>query len=81
MAGGGSSGTDQSQDWQKAAGISIAIIGSFLTGLAFVLQKKAHMAGDEMDPTSSEYLKNPIWWAGMLSCKFNSIYRSYKDYR
>ena len=70
MAGGGSSSTDQSQDWQKAAGITIAVIGSFLTGAAFVLQKKAHMAGDEMDPTSNAYLKNPIWWMGMLSRKY-----------
>lgn len=66
---GGSSSTAQNEDWQKAAGISISIIGSLLTGLAFVLQKKGHMSGGEIDPTSNAYLKSPVWWFGMLSRK------------
>jgi hypothetical protein len=73
MAGGGSSAGEQTQDWQKAAGITIAIVGSVLTGLAFVLQKMGHMnSGGEIDPISTAYFKSPVWWMGMVSRKYFS---------
>jgi hypothetical protein len=72
MAGGGSSSGEQNQEWQKAAGITISVIGSFLTGLAFVLQKMGHMSGGEIDPVSTAYFKSPVWWLGMLSRKWFS---------
>ena len=74
MAGGGSSSGEQNQEWQKAAGITISVIGSFLTGLAFVLQKMGHMSGGEIDPVSTAYFKSPVWWLGMLCRKLFSSY-------
>jgi hypothetical protein len=40
MAGGG--GASGNEVWQKIVGITLALLGAFFTGAAFVFQKKAH---------------------------------------
>ena len=69
MAGSSSSSGPQDQLWQKIVGITIALLGSFFIGAAFIFQKKAHNTNPGRDPNDHSYLKNPMWWAGMLMSK------------
>jgi hypothetical protein len=65
--GGGGATTEDSPEWKKAVGITMALLGSFFIGAAFIFQKKAHMAKVSGE-TGGElaYLKSPLWWAGMV---------------
>ena len=68
MAGGGGTSTGSEPEWYKIAGVTLAISGAFFTGLAFILQKKAHLQ-IETEQLGHSYLRSPIWWGGMLSCR------------
>ncbi len=69
---GGSSSTSEGQDqlWQRIVGITIALAGSFFIGAAFIFQKKAHLANPNPDPNDHSYLKNSLWWTGMVMSMF-----------
>jgi hypothetical protein len=71
--GGGASTTEDSPEWKKAVGITMALLGSFFIGAAFIFQKKAHMAKVAGDTSDLAYLKSPLWWTGMVMMGIGEI--------
>lgn len=60
----------------KYIGLGLAISSSLAIGTSFIITKKGLMAASsqqESDTVGFEYLKNPIWWAGMLTMAIGEI--------
>lgn len=59
----------------KYIGLGLAISSSLAIGTSFIITKKGLMASanDGRDEVGLEYLKNPIWWAGMLTMAIGEI--------
>lgn len=62
--------------WHKPVGITLALSSSIFIGTSFIIKKKGlletnalgHKAGQ-----SHAYLKNPLWWTGMLLMALGEI--------
>ena len=53
----------------KYIGLSLAILSSAAIGTSYVITKKGLQSASEkngFDGDGHEYLKNPIWWTGMV---------------
>lgn len=58
----------------KYIGLGLAISSSLAIGTSFIITKKGLMAaGNDDEEVGLEYLKNPIWWAGMLTMAVGEI--------
>ena len=60
----------------KYIGLGLAISSSLAIGTSFIITKKGLMAASSAqheDTVGFEYLKNPIWWAGMLTMAVGEI--------
>lgn len=60
----------------KYVGLLLAIIGSFAIGSSIVITKKGLQDATERhgyEGSGYQYLKNPIWWAGMLTMALGEL--------
>lgn len=61
----------------KYIGLGLAVSSSLAIGTSFIITKKGLMAAssqqDQQNEVGLEYLKNPIWWAGMLTMAAGEI--------
>lgn len=60
----------------KYIGLALAISGSFAIGTSFIITKKGLMAASSQQGfqgDSYQYLKNPIWWAGIITMAVGEI--------
>jgi drug/metabolite transporter (DMT)-like permease len=59
----------------KYIGLALAISSSFAIGTSFIITKKGLKDASKQgfDGDGHEYLKNPIWWAGMLTMAVGEI--------
>lgn len=58
----------------KYIGLGLAISSSLAIGTSFIITKKGLMAASaQRETVGLEYLKNPIWWAGMLTMAVGEI--------
>ncbi|KAH3682108.1 hypothetical protein WICPIJ_006911 [Wickerhamomyces pijperi] len=59
----------------KYIGLALAISSSFAIGTSFIITKQGLKDASKQgfDGDGHEYLKNPIWWAGMLTMAIGEI--------
>lgn len=60
----------------KYIGLGLAISSSLAIGTSFIITKKGLMAASSQqgfEGDGYEYLRNPIWWAGMLTMAIGEI--------
>lgn len=60
----------------KYIGLALAIAGSFAIGTSFIITKKGLMAASShqgFQGDGYQYLKNPIWWAGIITMAVGEI--------
>lgn len=59
----------------KYIGLGLAISSSLAIGTSYIITKKGLQAASSQgfDGDGFEYLKNPIWWAGMLTMAVGEI--------
>lgn len=59
----------------KFIGLGLAVSSSFAIGTSFIITKKGLMSVEESTVQSGgyEYLKKPLWWAGMITMAFGEI--------
>lgn len=59
----------------KYIGLALAISSSFAIGTSFIITKKGLKDATKQgfDGEGHEYLKNPIWWAGMITMAIGEI--------
>lgn len=60
----------------KYIGLGLAIVSSVAIGTSFIITKKGLMSASTQhgfEGDGYEYLKNPIWWAGMLTMGIGEI--------
>nr|UJH94486.1 Nipa4 [Starmerella bombicola] len=59
----------------KYIGLGLAISSSFAIGTSFIITKKGLQAAQNSgaEPDGYDYLKKPLWWAGMLTMAIGEI--------
>jgi len=61
----------------KYIGLALAVSSSLAIGTSFIITKKGLMdAADRVSGPSTDthtYLKNPIWWAGMMTMVIGEV--------
>jgi hypothetical protein len=75
--GGGDGGDmirEENPPWYKAVGITLALTSGLFIGSSFIFKKKGlidsrALGGGDVG-SSHAYLKNPMWWTGMILSKY-----------
>lgn len=59
----------------KYIGLGLAIASSFAIGTSFIITKKGLMAASDQgfEGEGYQYLRNPIWWAGIITMAIGEI--------
>ncbi len=75
---------ESAPEWHKPVGVTLALTSSIFIGASFILKKKGLLQTNALGHRAGEghaYLKNFMWWAGMIFSKFQNQCIYYSGYR